>query len=275
MRRFCLYLFPAVHPGDLLCHVGLAATWAWHLQHRKKLRAHAHAHAFDKGDSLSCAPDRAGIAGIRTTGSSAPSRAASGSTFTDSFVKVDYPSYPVLAPTPASHHAHHQQQASYSAPDSGSYGLMFGGSAYSATQGGPQQQQQPQRQEAPAYGYSQQGSQQPQQAYQGFSSHQSSHQLQPQQQEQQHQGTPQYAGYSSTPEPTLQDGQGYGSGAAYSYQQQPQPHQQQQHQAAPGMGAPAMQQAQSWQQLCADNGQPYYYNSSTGITQWEQPAGFV
>lgn len=147
------------------------------------------------------------------SGSAAP-KPSSSSSFSDSFVKVDYPSYPVLAAT-ASHQTP-TAQPSYADPAAvaGNSGSGYG--QYSA----PQQQQ----------------------SYSGYQAHgqqdsYGNHQQQP-----------------------------YSSPSTYSYQ----PQAAQAHSYA--QPAPAQP---SWQELHADNGRPYYYNASTGVTQWEQPAGFV
>lgn len=171
----------------------------------------------------------AGIAGIRTTSSAAPKPTPS-SSFSDSFVKVDYPSYPVLTPTTS----HHTQAAhtSYSDP-AGAGGNS--GSSY-ATYGAPQQQQQ-QQQHAYLSGYQAHGQQD------SYGSHQQQ--------------------------------QLYSGGSTYSYQQPSQVQPQQQSYAQPAAYQDPTPARASWQELRTDNGQPYYYNASTGITQWEQPAGFV
>lgn len=177
----------------------------------------------------------AGIAGIRNTPSTTH-KPSSSSSFTDSFVKVDYPSYPVLTPTSGhqSQTAQAHQPAPYTAPTSTSYG-----------QYGAQQQQQ-----QPAYS----GNQYAAHLQQAASADQYGSQQ---------------AAYSS-------------GGGHYFYQpeaaQTPaqQSHQQQGYGQSTGTGQHAAASGYAlWQQLQTENGQPYYYNASTGVTQWEQPAGFV
>ena len=62
---------------------------------------------------------------------------------------------------------------------------------------------------------------------------------------------------------------------AYGYQQAPQAAQQHTQHAQHAQQAYQQPSVPSWQQLQADNGQAYYYNASTGVTQWERPAGFA
>lgn len=40
------------------------------------------------------------------------------------------------------------------------------------------------------------------------------------------------------------------------------------------MPAPAGGGSGAWQELHDDQGRAYYYNASTGVTQWERPADF-
>ena len=92
----------------------------------------------------------AGIAGIRNTGF-AGDRANSGSTYTDSFVKVDYPAYPSLTPTPAqpAQSGNHSQYGA--AQNHGGTYASSNHSSYMQDYGSHGQQQQPQEYSASPY----------------------------------------------------------------------------------------------------------------------------
>ena len=178
----------------------------------------------------------AGIAGIRTTGF-AGDRSNPGSTYTDSFVKVDYPAYPSLTATPAqpaqtgSHSQYGAAQSHASSYGSGSHGSY-------------------------AHDYGSQGKQQPAQDY-------SASPYQP------HGQPTSYSDYSAPSQAhNASSGAPSYDAGAYGYQQ-PAQNAQQAQQAYQQPSVP------SWQQLQTDNGQAYYYNASTGVTQWERPAGFA
>lgn len=157
---------------------------------------------------------------------SAAAKPSSSSSFSDSFVKVDYPAYPVLAAT-ASHQAAPATQTSYGDPAAAGGNTGSGYGQYTA----PQQQQH---------------------SYSGYQAHGQQESYGAQQQQP-------YSGASAySYQPQAAQAQSYAQPAAY-----------QSSRLDAAAGPP------SWQELLAENGRPYYYNASTGVTQWEQPAGFV
>ena len=191
----------------------------------------------------------AGIAGIRNTGF-AGNMSNSSSSYTDSFVKVDYPAYPSLTPTPAQpaqSGSHSQQQPHYGASQkhAGSYGSSHG--SY-----------------MPDY------SKQPQQVQEYSASPYQPH------------GQPtSYSDYSAQAQQAAPSAMPSYDAGAYGYQQPAQHTQQAQQQQAPQQQTVYQQPAAgshappSWQQLQTDAGPAYYYNAATGTTQWERPAGFA
>lgn len=182
----------------------------------------------------------AGIAGIRTTGF-AGDRTNPSSTYTDSFVKVDYPAYPSLTPTPAQP-AQSGGHSQYGAAQThtGSYGSSSHGS-YAHDYGNHGKQQRPQEYSASPY--------------------------------QPHGQPTSYSDYSApSQQHAVASGTSSYDGGAYGYQQAAQAARQHAQQVQQTYQQPSVP---SWQQLQADNGQAYYYNASTGVTQWERPAGFA
>ena len=191
-------------------------------------------------------PPSAGIAGIRNTGFAGDMNRPT-SSYSDSFVKVDYPAYPSLTPTPVQ-----PAQAGNHSQTGNHYGAAQGhGSSYGSAHN--------------SYMHGSHGSQQ-QQALEYSASPNQPH------------GQPtSYSDYSAQPQhqPAASGAPAYDTGA-YGYQQPAQaPHQPaqqaQQSYQQPGVAS----HAPSWQQLQTDNGQAYYYNAATGVTQWDRPAGFA
>lgn len=76
---------------------------------------------------------------------------------------------------------------------------------------------------------------------------------------------PQQQGYYGAPQ------QGYGMAAPYG--QQPQAYGGYGQQQAPPPPPQAAASASPWKAAQAPDGQVYYYNSATGETQWNKPAG--
>jgi far upstream element-binding protein len=82
-----------------------------------------------------------------------------------------------------------------------------------------------------------------------------------------------YGGYGAPAAPAAYGGGGYGAPAAGGYGADPYAAQAQQgYGAAAGYGAHQPAQPSPWQELTDNEGRPYYYNSQTGVSQWEKPA---